>query len=89
MKYKKRNTILFPLLVTSSLVAGLDNRTSSKDTEYLSVNSRTEYSINNFDSEFDEDYWNQEISLNSDPDLSNVIHSILMIQLLKAPALCN
>ena len=77
MKYKKRNTILFPLIVTSSLVAGLDNRTSSKNLEYLSVNSRTEYSINNFDSEFDENYWMQEISENSDPDLSNVIHSIV------------
>ena len=69
--------LLYCLLFTSSLAAGLEKRESLKEQESVTLNDRTEYSINNFDTEFDENYWMQEISENSDPDLSNVIHSIV------------
>ena len=62
MKYIKRKTLLCSLFFTSFLIAGLEKRESLKDQESVTLNDRTEYSINNFDSEFDENYWKDKLT---------------------------
>ena len=78
MKYKQKYILLITLIVNCVLLADLKNYALDiKDSFISTVEDRTEFSINSFDNEFDENYWMEEISENSDPNLSNVTYSII------------